>query len=186
RISLISLLILGVIYWKRKLLANMALDTIHLFLGDTWDRHTDRRIGFLHPIIRERATAFINKMDKEQGIKLRITSDGHFRSFEKQDELYSRGRSQAGRIITNAKAGESYHNYGLAFDLVEIKDGKALWDNPNWNRIGEMGKSFGFNWGGDWRSFKDYPHFELSNGYDLADLKWKYLNGDVRDGYVVV
>lgn len=162
----------------------MTLNTIHQFLGNTWDRYTDRRITFLHPIIRDRVTAFINKADKELEIKLRITSDGHLRSFKKQDELYAQGRSTSGNIITNAKAGESYHNYGLAFDLVEIKDGKALWNNPNWNKIGELGKSFGFNWGGDWRSFKDYPHFELSSGFDLADLKWKYLNGDTTNNYV--
>lgn len=135
-------------------------------------------------IIRERVTAFINKADREFGIKLRITSDGHLRSFDKQDELYAQGRTAPGKIITNAKAGESYHNYGLAFDLVEIKDGQALWNNPNWIKIGEIGKSFGFNWGGDWRSFKDYPHFELSNGLNLADLKWKYLNNEITNSYV--
>lgn len=184
RISLISLLILGVIYWKRKTLANMALDTIHLFLGNTWDRHTDRRISFLHPSIQERTTAFINKADKEFCIQLRITSDGHFRSFEKQNELYDKGRSTAGKIVTHAKGGGSYHNYGLAIDVVEIKDGKAIWNNPNWAKIGTIGKSFGFDWGGDWNGWKDKPHFQFTNGYSLAELKSKYLSGDREGNYV--
>lgn len=184
RISLISLLILGVIYWKRKLLANMALDTIHLFLGNTWDRHTDRRIGFLHPAIQERATTFINKAEKEHGIKLRITSDGHFRSFEKQDELYAQGRSTSGIIVTQVTGGGSYHNYGLAIDVVEIKDGKALWNNPNWSKIGAIGKSLGFEWGGDWNGWKDKPHFQFTAGYSIAELKSKYLSGDKNGQFV--
>lgn len=124
-----------------------------------WDDVTKRRIQTLHPKIREMATAFI--LDAQsQGIKLRVTSA--LRTFAEQRELYNQGRSTPGRKVTNATPGRSWHNYGLALDVVEIKEGAVLWDNPNWPRIGQIGKKHGFEWGGDWTSFQDKPHFEYS------------------------
>lgn len=130
-----------------------------LFEIDTWDKKTNEVIAGLNKRIIKDATKFINHAEK-QGFKLRVYSG--FRSFVEQGDLYEQGRSKPGKIVTNAKPGKSLHNYGLAFDLVEIKDGKALWENPNWGKIGEMGKLFGFSWGGDWKmtDLVDKPHFE--------------------------
>jgi hypothetical protein len=116
------------------------------------------------------------------GIQLRVTSA--LRTFEEQTTLYAQGRSTLGKIVTNAKAGKSLHNYGLAIDVVEIKNGQALWKNNNWDAIAELGKSIGFDWGGDWRSFKDKPHFEMMFGKELDELLSLYLKWD-RDGEYV-
>ena len=72
------------------------------------------------------------------------------RTMEEQAALYSLGRSAPGRIVTKARAGESYHNYGLAFDWVPLKpapkDPTMLvvdWDDETAFRIGEhVGQSF--------------------------------------------
>ena len=66
-----------------------------------------------------------------------------------------------GKVVTYAQAGESIHNYGRAIDVVEIKNGVGLWKNRRWNTIGSYGKRFGFEWGGNWKRFKDKPHFQL-------------------------
>lgn len=141
---------------------------------NTWnDLVTWKRIEELHPAIREKARAFIKKA-AEQGIFLRVTEA--YRSFERSDELYAQGRTKPGSIVSNARGGESYHNYGLAFDVVEMKDGKGLWENPNWPKIGALGKEFGFRWGGDFKSLQDLPHFEY--GGKLSTLLARYRAGE--------
>lgn len=104
----------------------------------------------------------------EAGIYVGVS--GAFRSFAEQDELYKQGRTKAGAIVTNAKGGQSNHNYGVAVDLFQYsEDGKeAIYENgtKRFNKIVSAMKSRGMKWGGDWNgSFKDYPHFEL---YDRA------------------
>ena len=66
---------------------------------------------------------------------------------------------------------------------MPIVNGKADW-NTDWNKIGVIGKSVGFSWGGDWSSFKDNPHFEMNFGNSLAQLRAKYDSGKLTDGYV--
>lgn len=92
------------------------------------------------------------------------------RPCERQDELYEQGRSKPGKIVTNAKCGQSAHNYRRAVDLVEFKDGKPLWDNPNWEAIGKACEAAGLQWGGRWTGLKDYPHFEDMAGKKVSDL----------------
>ncbi|WP_208746749.1 M15 family metallopeptidase [Aquimarina algiphila] len=158
------------------------MQTLNFIKEKTWDIVSDRRIDTLHPHIRSKTKEFIIKAEKELGIKLRVTSA--LRTWEEQTRLYNKGRSSPGRIVTNAKAGESYHNYGLAFDVVEIKNGKAIWDNPNWQKIGELGKSLGFEWGGDWVGLVDKPHFQMRFGKHHAELAQLYKSGQRQGRFV--
>lgn len=149
----------------------------------TWDtKYTDKRIKTLHPKIRAKVTEFIIRADKELGIKLRVASA--LRTFEEQTELYNKGRTTSGKIVTYARAGSSLHNYGLAIDVVEIKNGSALWNSPNEAQISNLGKSIGFEWGGDWKSFTDKPHYEMKFGKSVQTLKSLYDAG-ARDGLYV-
>ena len=168
------------------------MDTINFILEQTWDIVSDRRIGTLHPLIQAKAKEFIIRAERELGIKLRVTSA--LRTWSEQDGLYAQGRtktgrvrrsgSEGGKIVTNAKGGQSLHNFGLAIDVVEIKEGKALWSNPNWSKIAKLGKSIGFAWGGDFKSIKDKPHFEMRFGRSLAQLQNLYVSGDRQGEYV--
>lgn len=111
--------------------------------------------------VKTNALEMIKRAYKE-GIYVQITEG--FRSNARQNELYAQGRTKSGNIVTNAKAGQSNHNYGIAVDYVLVSsDGKtANWTvNKDWRRVAEIGKSLGFQWGGDWTSFKDYPHLEM-------------------------
>lgn len=144
----------------------------------TWDKVTDDRIIKLHPEIRDNAIAFINAVDNKIGIKLRITQG--LRTIQEQDDLYVIGRSKPGAIVTNAKGGRSPHNYGLAIDVCQMLDGKAIF-NLDFSKIVSIAKECGFAWGGDWKSFKDKPHFEIMFGNTIDNLYNKVLNGKVID-----
>lgn len=91
-----------------------------------------------------------------------------FRTTERQRALYAQGRDgMGGKIVTSANAGESWHNYGLAVDIV-FRDhhGQPTWDRPvaDWNALGEIGERVGLMWGGRWKR-PDSPHFEWHPGY---------------------
>jgi peptidoglycan L-alanyl-D-glutamate endopeptidase CwlK len=148
----------------------------------TWDIHTDRRIKKLHPLVKATFIAFIIKAETELGKQLRITSG--LRTIKEQNKLYAQGRTRPGNIVTNAKGGKSYHNFGLAVDIVEIKNGKALWNNPDWNKIAGLGKSLGLEWGGDWVSIVDRPHFQQSFGKSAKALFALYKAGKRDEEYV--
>lgn len=129
-----------------------------------------RDINQLHPTVQDLCNQFIAKC-KDEGITVIITST--YRDNEKQTELYNQGRNgNPGKIITNAKAGQSIHNYRLAFDFCPISNGQPCWnDTLLFIKCGSIGKSLGLTWGGDFKSIKDMPHFEYTNGLTLADLE---------------
>lgn len=83
-----------------------------------------------------------------------------FRSMERQAELYAQGRTKPGKIVTNAKPGQSQHNLGRAADLCFQKTGYSA-PEADWQLYGMMAKSFGAEWGGDWKGFVDRPHIEV-------------------------
>ncbi|MBD3343990.1 MAG: peptidase M15, partial [Chitinivibrionales bacterium] len=128
-------------------------------VANTWDATTNKNILSLHPNVQAPATAFINDA-AQQGMNLRIYFG--YRSVDQQNALYNAGK-------TPAKGGHSYHNYGLAIDLVQISNKKALWKNQNWSQIGALGMKHGFGWGGDWAS-RDMVHFQMPFGLSIKDL----------------
>ena len=98
------------------------------------------------------------------------------RTMSEQERIYAQGRTAPGNVVSNAKPGDSYHNYGLAVDIVpRVYRSLPSWNpsGPLWARVGEIGKNIGLEWGGDWSS-KDLPHFQLTAA-PLSELKayWK-------------
>jgi peptidoglycan L-alanyl-D-glutamate endopeptidase CwlK len=181
----IMLFIVGIIAFRnRKKIKKATMEAINFIKEKTWDVVSDRRINTLHPLVRSKAKELIIRAEKELGIKLRVVSA--LRTWTEQNKLYAKGRTVPGKKVTNAKGGSSYHNFGLAIDVVEIKNGKALWRNPNWNKIAELGKEIGFEWGGDWKSFKDKPHFQWTFKKSLAQLRQLYTSGKREGEYVNV
>jgi peptidoglycan L-alanyl-D-glutamate endopeptidase CwlK len=129
-----------------------------------------RKLEDLLPLVRERVERMIAACEAE-GIDLLVTST--YRDNASQDALYAQGRTAPGRIVTNARSGQSYHNYRCAVDVVPIRNGKAIWDvkDPVWQRIGALGKEAGLEWAGDWKRFKEFPHFQYTGGLTLAQLQ---------------
>ncbi|MFU0790329.1 M15 family metallopeptidase [Virgibacillus proomii] len=132
----------------------------------------------LHPVVEENKDKLI-QLAAEKNIQVIITEA--LRTIEEQNKLYKRGRANDGAIITNAKGGESFHNYGLAIDFaLENEQGQVIWDTSydgngnnqsDWLEVVEIAKELGFEWGGDWNGFKDYPHFQMTFGLSIDELK---------------
>ena len=128
-----------------------------------------RNLDDLVPPAKQRAEAFIAAA-KAKGIDLLVTST--YRDNESQDALYAQGRTTPGNIVTRAKAGQSWHNWRCALDVVPLVNGKAIWDDQAmWKQVGELGKSCGLEWAGDWVTFKEFPHFQYTGGMTLAQLQ---------------
>lgn len=127
-----------------------------------------RNIDDLHPLVAQKARAFLDEA-KRQGVELLITST--YRDKAAQDALYAKGRTAPGNIVTNAQYPYSYHNHRVAFDVVPMVDGQAVWNDHNlWNRVGLIGKTLGLTWGGDWAMFPDKPHFQYTADLSLDDF----------------
>lgn len=128
-----------------------------------------RDLKDLLPVVAAKCDAFISTC-KAQGIDVLITST--LRDNESQDALYAQGRTTAGNIVTNAKAGQSFHNYGCAFDFVPLVNGKAMWnDSKLFERCGVIAESCGLEWAGRWKSFKELAHCQYTGGLTIKDLQ---------------
>ena len=138
-------------------------------LKELLERAEKKLVG-VHPVVAAKARQLV-EMAYKQGINIIITQG--LRTIEEQNELYAQGRTKPGKIVTNAKGGYSYHNFGLAFDFALLNpDGSVSWNvDDKWKRVAQIGKSLGLEWGGDWKDFKDYPHFQYTFGLSLADLR---------------
>jgi len=156
------------------------------------DNLTAKRIKTIHPeLVKELEDVY--EEIRNRGVSVRFTQV--YRTLKEQDELYAKGRTAPGPIVTNARGGQSYHNYGLAVDVVLLTGGgRVSWDRDldqnsdgkkDWDEIVFVFKHFGWKWGGDWRSFKDYPHFEKSFGHSTRELKRRYDKKEfVKGSYV--
>ena len=133
-----------------------------------------RKLEDLHPYLAQLAEELTAACNAD-GIDLLITST--YRDFESQQMIYNQGRSLESRgrgekIVTNARPGDSWHNYRCAFDVVPLIGGKPSWsDNALWKRVGQHGVNVGLEWAGNWRTFKEFPHFQFTGGLTLADFK---------------
>lgn len=129
-----------------------------------------RKIEDLHQVFQPMVRSLLEKGQaaiKDSGWIFFIT-DG-FRSFAEQTELYAQGRTKPGSIVTNAKAGQSAHNFGLAVDLAFQKDGKLSYDPTLYAKIYPIARTLGFELGADWTGFTDEPHFEHPNWEKLSN-----------------
>lgn len=158
------------------------------------DKITIERIQLLHPKLRQEAALIYAEIcGRLTNCICRFAFT--LRTFAEQDKLYQQGRTTPGQIVTNARKGLSYHNYGMAIDIVLIKDGKPLWDTKvdfdkdgksDWLEIVQIFKEHGWEWGGDW-GFKDYPHFQKTLGYSVRQLLTLHEQGRVdKNGFVLI
>lgn len=142
-------------------------------------QRSQRNLDKLHPFVKAGALKTIEK-SFYCGIYIVITQG--YRSIDYQNKLYAQGRTAPGNIVTNAKGGRSYHNYGLAWDFaLLIGDGKMIsYDTrrhtnnskfTDWMVVVRIAIGLGFEWGGHFKTIVDMPHFQMSFGLSINDLQ---------------
>lgn len=156
------------------------------------------RIKLLHPKLRVDAMQILAEITEKVNTPASYCRYAFtLRTMAEQQALYDQGRTKPGKVVTNAKPGQSLHNYGLAIDIAFIIDHKtASWNtkadwNANktadWMEVVAIFKRHGWVWGGDFKSILDMPHFEKTFGYTWRQLLQLKNAGKVdRNGYVLI
>jgi len=135
-----------------------------------------RKLSDLLPDVAAKCDSFIRAC-ADEGIDVLITST--YRDNESQDALYAVGRVKPGRKVTNARGGESLHNYRVAFDFVPLAHGKPMWEDEKlFARCGEIAEHVGLSWAGRWVSFKELAHCQYTEGKTIADFQKEKLQSN--------
>lgn len=143
------------------------------------DFQSDGRIKVLHPKAVPIFTDFINECEDTFDITLKVIFG--LRTFDEQAAIYAKGRTAPGPVVSNAKPGYSFHNYGLAIDIAELKDGKISWA-VKYEQFKPISDKYKLKWGGTFKSLVDKPHYELSFGFTIRELFEKYNKKDFIPG----
>jgi peptidoglycan LD-endopeptidase CwlK len=140
------------------------------------DERSERNIATLLQQVQPLARALIESA-AAIGIGIKIISGT--RTYEEQNALYEQGRSKAGRIVTNARGGYSNHNFGIAFDIGVFEGGRYLDESPAYKAVGALGMKLGLEWGGNWKTIQDEPHFQLRPAW-ARDLSEREMLAELR------
>lgn len=140
------------------------------------DARSEKVIATLLPEVQPLARALVQKA-AQTGIRIKVI--GGLRTYAEQDALYAQGRTTPGKIVTHARAGHSNHNFGLAFDVGVFEGAKYLGSSPKYKAVGVLGMDLGLEWGGNWKSFVDEPHFQLRPAW-AVDLSERAMLAELR------
>jgi len=148
------------------------------------DERSAKNVATLHTKVQQLFRNWILEcqiLAKAHGYEYKAISGN--RTWEEQAKIYAQGRTAPGKIVTNAKPGFSNHNYGIAVDMGVFRDGKYLdGSKPSeaeafHRKAATVAEKYGIEWGGSWKSFKDYPHFEYKTGKTISQLRQIVLEG---------
>lgn len=149
------------------------------------------KIDTLHPLIKAEVlelVTHVNTVILTGKVKMIVTQG--LRTFDEQNKLFAQRPK-----VTNAKGGQSIHNYGLAFDFCLADGGRTIWDTvkdfdndkiADWMEVVKVFKAAGYTWGGDFRSITDSPHFEKTFGHTWRQLLAIKQSGKTENGYVII
>jgi peptidoglycan L-alanyl-D-glutamate endopeptidase CwlK len=140
------------------------------------DDRSEKAIATLLPQVQPYARALVRKA-AQHGITIKIISG--LRTYEEQNELFAQGRTKPGRIVTNARGGFSNHNFGMAFDVGVFEGTNYLDESPKYKAVGALGMELGLEWGGNWKTIVDEPHFQLRPKW-AADLNERDTLAELR------
>lgn len=138
-------------------------------------------LNLVYPDLKVRVRRLYASMLAHHKLEMRCTQG--LRTFAEQDVLYAQGRTQAGPLVTYARGGESFHNYGCAVDSCFVGSDPYLDKLPRgflmWSEYGRFAEVWGLNWGGNFKHSPDRPHVELTYGLTLAEIQKLYDYGGI-------
>ena len=151
-------------------------DAIAAELG-RFDGRSERLIASLHLPAQRSARGFLARV-RAAGIDARLVSGT--RSYGEQNMLYRRGRfGNPPPKVTNARGGQSNHNFAIAWDIGVFEGGAYIPDDPKpYRRAAEMGLTQGLEWGGSWKTFPDLPHYQLAVPFSVAQTRGRFEAGE--------
>jgi peptidoglycan LD-endopeptidase CwlK len=120
--------------------------------------NADRHFNQLEAQFEQRLLLVYKLMRQEHGYEM-VMLEG-YRSPERQNEL-----AKLGPHVTNARAWQSYHQYGLAADSAFLRGGKIViserdpWAMKGYELYGQVAERVGLKWGGRWK-MADLGHIE--------------------------
>ncbi len=149
---------------------------------DRVDARSEKNIATLLPEVRPIARTLVHKA-AAANIQIKVISGT--RSFAQQDRLFAQGRTKPGRKVTNARGGFSNHNFGIAFDIGVFEGSRYLPNSPKYKAVGALGVDLGLEWGGNWKTIVDQPHYQLRPSWAagmrerdmLAELRKRVASG---------
>ena len=181
------------------LIGSMTKAALALFEADTanvrgelggFDKRTEATIGTMLVATQRAARKFMVATPSaglSSGLVARLISGT--RTFAQQDDLFAQGRTKPGKKVTNARGGQSNHNFGIAWDVGIFTSSGAYIDDladkgkmtssaveAEYKKLGPMGRSQGLFWGGDW-SKPDRPHFQMLDNDQLVSIRERFLTG---------
>ena len=145
---------------------------LEIFEGDRVSQINAAMLSRVSPVLQTRGRAFIAAAAAD-GVVVQIVQS--FRTFEEQDKLFKKRPK-----VTNARGGQSMHNYGLALDFAPVVNGKISWDEKLYASFGKWADAAGLEWGGRWRKFVDLPHVQDVERMPLKTIQELYRKGGLQ------
>lgn len=129
------------------------------FSRERINRLNTQRLEKVDSVLAGRVLRMV-ELARADGYELLVTQG--FRSIDEQNRLYAQGRTRPGKIVTNARGGQSKHNFGKAVDVAVLVNGEITWAESVYKKtVGKYAAQVGIEWGGNWKKFKDYPHVQI-------------------------
>lgn len=149
------------------------------------DPTSEARLSVIYPVLADKIRALASTLAAQGTIIIVVQG---LRTTLEQDELYAQGRTMPGKIVTNARGGYSYHNFGLAVDCAPLNPDKTIdWNaaHPAWAHMELMGSTqLGLTSGANWLRLKDAPHFQLTGRFPVGaptdEMRELYQNGGLQ------
>ncbi len=137
-----------------------------------FDTRSETNLATLRPKAQPHFRALLRALKAyaaSKGLDVKIISAN--RTWPEQDALYAQGRTAPGSIVTNARGGQSNHNYQIAVDIGLFENGKYLDESPHYKKLGPLGEALGLEWGGSWKTIKDEPHYQIKINKSVSVLR---------------
>ncbi|WP_395138345.1 M15 family metallopeptidase [Armatimonas sp.] len=137
-----------------------------------FEKRSEKNLATLRPKAQPHFRALLRTLKTyaaSKGLEAKIISAN--RTWAEQDALFAKGRTTEGPKVTNARGGQSNHNYQIAVDIGLFKDGKYLPESVHYKKMGPLGEALGLEWGGRWSDFPDTPHYQIKTNKRISVLR---------------